>query len=145
MKEALCVCIFVSVCACMCLLYIERVVSKSPSQQCGRAQCLWLWRALKLIQQCQPDILFNLVQVFLSLILPITVSPLSFFLSSSVFSTCSVAGALFPYFSLSRFALSHPLSSSNSCSLSLSAGRAEGRRSSSKQQYTDNCFLVTVT
>lgn len=56
--------------------------------------------------------------------------------------------SLFCYSSLSPFFFVSYLGSnfhSLSRSLSLSAGKGECRRSFSNWQYTDNCFLVTVT
>lgn len=117
-----CVCIFVCVHALVCILYIERVVFEGPSEWCGRAQRLWLWRALKLIQQCQPDILFLQVFVFLvhSLFLSLSFfcSPLFFFIYFVLFF--SFCGSVLPF-------LSHPLSHfSYLASLSLSLCRMKG-------------------
>lgn len=108
----------------------------------GRASWLQAWRALKPIQQCQPDILllpslFSLLSpslVFSLFTLPFTVSLLSvfFFIQLPLFL------CLFVSYLGSNF-------HSPFLSLALSAGKGECRRSFSNWQYTDNCFLVTVT
>lgn len=105
----------------------------------------------ELSNQCQPDILllpslFSLLSpslVFSLFTLPFTVSLLSVFFFHPASSL-----------SVSPFSPSHPFlfvsylgSNFHSpfLSLALSAGKGECRRSFSNWQYTDNCFLVTVT
>lgn len=118
--------VFVCVCACVCLLYTERVVCEGPSECRGRAHGCGSGELSN--RSSNVSLTFSSSESLCSLLsLSLSVSLFIYFFPLSV--------TVFSYFSLHRL----------SPSLSHSAGREECRRSSSKRQYTDNCFLVTVT